>query len=244
MLFVESARHPVRKKGQKRTQLKRGTGGLNVLVGYNGKVTYGAGYPVHKAGHDVEPIKPCITRQMTPEERVFYGVKEKGAKKKMGKIRGKRIDFGKLKELISKGSPVAAIAYEMGTEEDVIWKRAKNYGLLTKLKANCGEKVKVVAEIKPPKPKVKQPPAPAYPQDSEENEFRFMSPFWLNEIAKGLTKGDKKHPGATWKQIPATEHAWRAIRHLILFLMGDKTDDHLINAAMRVMMAFEVSRHD
>lgn len=35
----------------------------------------------------------------------------------------------------------------------------------------------------------------SYPQDSEENEYRFIEPKWLDEVAKGLTKGAVKHPG-------------------------------------------------
>ena len=81
-----------------------------------------------------------------------------------------------------------------------------------------------------------------YPQASEPNEFRFLSPKWLNEIATGLTTGAKEHPGETWRTIPATEHAWRAIRHLIMFLMGDQSEPHLINASMRVMMAYETAK--
>lgn len=78
-----------------------------------------------------------------------------------------------------------------------------------------------------------------FPQDQEDNEYRYLSPAWLDVIARGLTKGAVKHPGETWRTIPSREHAWRAVRHLILFLMGDKNDDHLVNASMRVMMAFE-----
>ena len=78
-----------------------------------------------------------------------------------------------------------------------------------------------------------------YPQAHEPNEYRYLSPAWLDEIAKGLTAGQEKYPGETWRQIPAKEHAWRAIRHLMLYLKGDKADTHLINAAMRTMMAFE-----
>ena len=83
--------------------------------------------------------------------------------------------------------------------------------------------------------------ATKYPQDSEENEYRYFSPAWLDEIAVGLTKGAAKHPGETWRSIPAKEHAARAIRHLNLFLKGDKEDKHLINASMRCMMAFVTS---
>ena len=78
-----------------------------------------------------------------------------------------------------------------------------------------------------------------YPQAHEKNEYRYLSPRWLDEIARGLTAGARKYPGQTWRQIPAHEHAWRAVRHLILYLAGDKKDTHLVNASMRCMMAFE-----
>ena len=80
-----------------------------------------------------------------------------------------------------------------------------------------------------------------YPQDEEANEFRYFSAEWLNEIAVGLTRGATKHPGETWRTIPAKEHVWRAIRHLILWAGGDRSEPHLINASMRCMMAFETS---
>jgi len=78
-----------------------------------------------------------------------------------------------------------------------------------------------------------------YPQAHEKNEYRYLSPAWLDEIAKGLTAGQEKYPGETWRKIPAKEHAWRAVRHLMLYLKGDKADTHLINASMRCMMCFE-----
>lgn len=86
-------------------------------------------------------------------------------------------------------------------------------------------------------------PEPDFPQDSEPNEYRYLSPDWLNEIAKGLTAGAKKHPGETWRKIPPKEHAWRAIRHLTMFLMDDDSESHLINASMRVMMAYETEEN-
>ena len=76
-----------------------------------------------------------------------------------------------------------------------------------------------------------------YPQDQEENEYRFIDAEWLDRVAAGLTAGAKKHPGETWKSIPAEEHAARAIRHLNMYRKGDRSEDHLINASMRVMMA-------
>ena len=80
--------------------------------------------------------------------------------------------------------------------------------------------------------------APAYPQDTEEDEYRYIDANWLEAVARGLTAGAEKHPGETWRQIPAEEHAARAMRHLNLYRAGDRKDTHLINAAMRCMMAY------
>ena len=81
-----------------------------------------------------------------------------------------------------------------------------------------------------------------YPQAKEKNEYRYLSPRWIDAMAYGLTDGQRRYPGEKWRDIPAHEHAWRAIRHLMLFLAGDKKDTHLVNASMRCMMAFETDK--
>lgn len=81
-----------------------------------------------------------------------------------------------------------------------------------------------------------------YPQSAETNEYRYIDFEWLNEIATGLTSGAEKHPGETWRSIPAEEHAARALRHLSMWLAGDRSDSHIINASMRCMMARELER--
>lgn len=78
-----------------------------------------------------------------------------------------------------------------------------------------------------------------YPQDEEQNEYRYIAPAWLDAVARGLTAGAMKHPGETWRTIPSSEHAARALRHLNMYLMGDRSEPHLINASMRCMMAAE-----
>lgn len=87
-----------------------------------------------------------------------------------------------------------------------------------------------------------KPAAKEYPQAAEANEYRHISPAWLDEIATGLTAGAAKYPGETWRSTPADEHAARAIRDLNLYRMGDRQDNHLINASMRCMMAYCVDR--
>ena len=42
-----------------------------------------------------------------------------------------------------------------------------------------------------------------YPQDEEQNEYRYIDCGWLDKVATGLTAGARKHPGETWKEIPA-----------------------------------------
>lgn len=79
---------------------------------------------------------------------------------------------------------------------------------------------------------------PDYPQAKEKDEFRYLAPEWLQAVAEGLTTSAEAHPGETWKTIPPREHAARAIRHLNYYRMGDRSENHLVNAAMRCMMAF------
>jgi len=83
-----------------------------------------------------------------------------------------------------------------------------------------------------------------YPQAQEENEYRYISPAWLDAIAEGLTAGAVKHPGETWRLIPSQEHLARALRHINLYRMGDRSEPHIINASMRLMMAFETAGAD
>lgn len=83
-----------------------------------------------------------------------------------------------------------------------------------------------------------------YPQSAETNEYRYIDFEWLDEIAEGLTEGAEKHPGETWRDIPAKEHAARALRHLSMWLAGDREDTHLINASMRCMMARAMERDE
>lgn len=83
-----------------------------------------------------------------------------------------------------------------------------------------------------------------FPQEQEDNEYRYLNAAWLDEMAKGLTTGAKKHPGESWHDIPADEHMARAFRHINLARMGDTSDSHLINASMRLMMAYAVSKKE
>ena len=83
-----------------------------------------------------------------------------------------------------------------------------------------------------------------YPQDEEQNEYRYISPSWVDAIACGLTAGAKKHPGETWKTITPDEHLSRAMCHINLYRLGDRSEPHIINASMRCMMARVMEREE
>lgn len=81
-----------------------------------------------------------------------------------------------------------------------------------------------------------------FPQDEENDECRYLIAPWLLKVSEGLTAGARKHPGESWRTIPAKEHAWRAVRHILKYIAGDTEDDHLTNASMRIMMAWETDK--
>ena len=46
--------------------------------------------------------------------------------------------------------------------------------------------------------------------------------------------------GDTWESLTIDEHLDHAMNHIILYLEGDKTEKHLVNATCRILMASEV----
>jgi len=78
-------------------------------------------------------------------------------------------------------------------------------------------------------------------QALEEDEFRYFSPGWLLAMAMGLTAGARKYGTDNWRLIAPDEHAWRAVRHLVLYIVT-RDAEHLVNASMRCMMAWETAK--
>ena len=83
-----------------------------------------------------------------------------------------------------------------------------------------------------------------FPQHPEPNEYRFLVPGWIDALALGMTAGHESHPEDAWTTIPATEHLWRAARHIIMYLSGNRTEDHIMHASMRLMMAWATAGKD
>ena len=68
----------------------------------------------------------------------------------------------------------------------------------------------------------------------------------LLEIARLRKEGFEKHgyEDENYQKIPARVHVGRALRHLFLWMIGDKedgsVDEHLVHAGCRVLMALEM----
>ena len=75
-----------------------------------------------------------------------------------------------------------------------------------------------------------------------EQEFLL---FDLNELdaqaifamAATLKVGAEKYGSQTWRLVPLAEHANHAMAHLLKRSSGDESEDHLVHAFARCMMA-------
>lgn len=59
----------------------------------------------------------------------------------------------------------------------------------------------------------------------------------LFEVAFVLALGAEKYGEDNWKLIPVKEHINHALQHLYAYLAKDETENHLANAACRVLFA-------
>jgi hypothetical protein len=61
----------------------------------------------------------------------------------------------------------------------------------------------------------------------------------VRQVAEVMTEGLKDHDEDGWRKVPRKTHVSRALRHLVLYITGDITEDHLRHAACRILMSLE-----
>lgn len=74
--------------------------------------------------------------------------------------------------------------------------------------------------------------------DAEHTRYDLITPIGLAAVARACAEGAKKYSDYNWeKGVPAHDALNHAIRHLYMFLGGDRSEEHLGHAAWNVLAA-------
>lgn len=74
--------------------------------------------------------------------------------------------------------------------------------------------------------------------DAENTRYDLITPVGLAAVAAACAEGARKYGDFNWERgMPANDLLNHALRHLYLFLGGDRSEDHLGHAAWNVMGA-------
>jgi len=72
--------------------------------------------------------------------------------------------------------------------------------------------------------------------DAENVRFDLITPIGLRRLAETCAEGARKYGDHNWqKGIPASAMLNHAIRHIYLYLAGDRFEDHLAHAAWNIL---------
>lgn len=74
--------------------------------------------------------------------------------------------------------------------------------------------------------------------DAEQTRYDLISPIGLRAVAEACAEGAKKYGDFNWERgMPANDLLNHAIRHVFMFLGGDRSEDHLGHAAWGLLAA-------
>ena len=72
--------------------------------------------------------------------------------------------------------------------------------------------------------------------DANNERWDLITPIGLRRLAETCAEGARKYGDHNWlKGIPASVMLNHAIRHIYLYLAGDKKEDHLAHAAWNIL---------
>lgn len=69
------------------------------------------------------------------------------------------------------------------------------------------------------------------------SRLSLLPPEALLRVGAILTTGAAKYGDDNWRLIPKRDHLDHALMHIVAYLRGDTTEDHLGNAACRLLFA-------
>lgn len=73
-------------------------------------------------------------------------------------------------------------------------------------------------------------------KDAESVRYDLITPIGLRRLAETCAEGAEKYGDHNWQRgIPASVMLNHAIRHIYLWLAGDRSEDHLAHAAWNVL---------
>jgi hypothetical protein len=73
-----------------------------------------------------------------------------------------------------------------------------------------------------------------------EHTFGTMPLAALSALSRLQKLGDQKYGAHNWRSIPEHDHINHAFSHMLGHCTGDRTEDHLLHAAWRLLAALEV----
>ncbi|NBV87920.1 MAG: hypothetical protein EBR88_00120 [Betaproteobacteria bacterium] len=74
--------------------------------------------------------------------------------------------------------------------------------------------------------------------DAENVRYDLITPIGLAAVARACAEGASKYSDYNWERgMPANDLLNHAIRHLYMFLSGDRSEDHLGHSAWGVLAA-------
>jgi len=76
-------------------------------------------------------------------------------------------------------------------------------------------------------------------QSSTPYRCDLLPPKALLATAKVLEEGARKYAPNNWRRIPREDHLNHLLVHVLAFLAGDQSDEHLAHAACRILFAME-----
>lgn len=75
-------------------------------------------------------------------------------------------------------------------------------------------------------------------KDANGTRFDLLSPIGLRRYAEAMAEGSEKYGDFNWeKGMPVHDLLNHCLRHLNLYLSGDRSEDHLGHAAWNIMAA-------
>lgn len=108
---------------------------------------------------------------------------------------------------------------------------------MTKIRCKCGQDFKVLDDSS--ESELIDTNSKGGRQSKITEALSLLPPLAQLEKARVLAEGAKKYGINNWKLISRDDHLNHALRHIFLYISGDTSENHLVNAACRMDFALE-----